>query len=95
MARALGELRVIGVETSAAFHRRVMDEDDFRRGTIDIRYVDTHPDLLRGGGDDTQLRTAALVAALLEDERRKTRAVPRIATGPGGRNEWRKEVWRK
>ena len=30
MDRALGELRVVGVETSAAFHRRVMRDADYR-----------------------------------------------------------------
>jgi hypothetical protein len=43
MLRALGELRVVGVETSAPFHRRVLLEPDFRAGRIDIRYIEEHP----------------------------------------------------
>jgi acetyl-CoA carboxylase biotin carboxylase subunit len=93
MARALAELRIVGVETSTAFHRRVMEEADFRRGTIDIRYVDRHPDLLRAGGGEEDVRMAALAAALLEDERRKSRAVRRIASASSPRNGWRSGVW--
>jgi acetyl-CoA carboxylase biotin carboxylase subunit len=81
MRRALHELRVVGVETSAAFHRRVMTEPDFRAGRIDIRYLETHPDVLNSGHDDEALRAAAVAGALLEAERRSRRAVRRIGAG--------------
>ena len=80
MRRALHELRVVGVDTSAAFHRAVMEEPDFRRGDVTIRYLEDHPALLRDGRDERVLRTAALAATLLEAERRQRRAVRRIAT---------------
>jgi acetyl-CoA carboxylase biotin carboxylase subunit len=48
MARALDELVVIGVDTSAPFHRRVMGEPDFRDGRLSIRYVEEHPGLVNG-----------------------------------------------
>src|SRR5690606_4925798 len=50
MARALDELVVGGVDTSAPFHRRVMDERDFREGRLTIRYLEEHPALLEGAG---------------------------------------------
>jgi acetyl-CoA carboxylase biotin carboxylase subunit len=96
MARALAELRVIGVETSTAFHARVMQEPDFRAGTFDIRYVDTHAALLEGGGDEQTVHDAAVAAALLEHERRRQRAVRRIdgAAAPATSGGWRSTGWR-
>jgi acetyl-CoA carboxylase biotin carboxylase subunit len=79
MKRALLELRIEGVDTAVPFHLRVMDEPDFRAGTIDIKYLDTHADLLTTEPDDELLRAAAVAAALLEEERRNQRAVPRVA----------------
>jgi acetyl-CoA carboxylase biotin carboxylase subunit len=88
MQRALRELRVLGVETSVPFHRRVLAEPDFRAGAIDIRYVERHPDLVRPGASEDVRRRAALAGALLEDERRTVRAAGRIgASGP--RSAWR------
>jgi len=46
MRRALRELRVEGVATTAPFHAAVMDEADFGAGDLSIRYVETHPDLV-------------------------------------------------
>jgi acetyl-CoA carboxylase biotin carboxylase subunit len=93
MKRALLELRVEGVDTAVPFHLRVMDEPDFRAGTIDIKYLDKHEDLLAAQPDEALLRAAALAAALLEEERRNQRGVPRVqasaATGTGGGSAWR------
>jgi acetyl-CoA carboxylase, biotin carboxylase subunit len=80
MSRALDELVVAGVETCAPFHRRVMDESDFRTGALSIRYLEEHPDLLDGEEPDEEVRAAAIAAALLEDEHRRHRA-PRIGSG--------------
>ena len=87
MRRALHELRVVGVETSAGFHRRVMAEPDYRAGRFDIRYLETHADLLNGVHDDQELRAAAVAGALLEAERRSRRAVRRIDPD-AGRSPW-------
>jgi acetyl-CoA carboxylase biotin carboxylase subunit len=40
MARALDELQLEGVRTTAAFHRALMDNPDFRRGEVHTRYVE-------------------------------------------------------
>ncbi|HET9982658.1 MAG TPA: acetyl-CoA carboxylase biotin carboxylase subunit [Longimicrobiales bacterium] len=96
MRRALSELRVVGVETSAPFHRRVMEEPDFRAGTLDIRYLEKHPELLAPPTDGEELRAAALAAALLEEELRQRRAVRRIAGDGAGAapSRWRGLGWR-
>ena len=95
MRRALAELRIVGVETSAPFHEAVMVEPDFRSGTFDIRYLDKHPELtgLEPGDDD--LRLLALVAALLEEEARQRRSISRIVAGGTGmkRGGWRGMGW--
>jgi acetyl-CoA carboxylase biotin carboxylase subunit len=96
MARALDELLIDGVATIAPFHRRVMDEPDFRAGDFHTGYLDQHPDLLEGEGEEEKLRAVALVAALLEDgERRKVR-MDDGAESYGGRSAWRWPVqgWR-
>jgi acetyl-CoA carboxylase biotin carboxylase subunit len=48
MARALGEYRVGGIKTNLAFHRRVMRNEDFRRGKYDTSFIEGHKaELLR------------------------------------------------
>ena len=96
MRRALGELRIVGIETSVPFHERVMAESDFREGRVDIRYLEKHPDLLDSPPDETALRAAALAAALLEEEERQRRAVRRIAhAGAAAGGGWRARGWRR
>jgi acetyl-CoA carboxylase biotin carboxylase subunit len=55
MARALAEYEVVGIGNNLAFHRRVMQEADFQRGSYNTGYiaaheaelaVDTEPDLI-------------------------------------------------
>jgi acetyl-CoA carboxylase biotin carboxylase subunit len=76
MARALDELVVAGVETSAPFHSRGMAEEDFRAGRLTIRYVEEHPELTDGAVDEALLDAAAVAAALLEDEARSRGGAP-------------------
>ncbi len=96
MARALDELVVGGVETSAPFHRRVMDEPDFRAGRLSIRYLEEHPDLLDGAPPEDLERAVAVAVALLEEEDRRHHLAPRasVPSGPagGGLSAWRRGV---
>jgi acetyl-CoA carboxylase biotin carboxylase subunit len=95
MARALTELRIIGVETSTPFHAQVMREADFRSGSIDIRYIERHPELLECGADAGLVRLAAVAAALLDERSRNRKTVQRV---PGGARQdgagWRGMGWR-
>ncbi|MEX2530809.1 MAG: acetyl-CoA carboxylase biotin carboxylase subunit [Gemmatimonadota bacterium] len=89
MARALHELLITGVETSVGFHRRVMEEADFRAGRLDIGYVDAHPRVVTGsrpGETGRDPRTAAVLGALLEVERRRDLSPPRIRPDADARN---------
>jgi acetyl/propionyl-CoA carboxylase alpha subunit len=94
MSRALAELRIVGVETSAPFHRRVMQEPDFRAGTVTIRYLEEHPDLLDGGLPEDVVRSAAVAAALLEDASRARRGTTRAAPPAHAASAWRERGWR-
>ena len=94
MQRALHELRIIGVETSIPFHRAVLAEADFRRGDVDIRYLEKHPEVLTVGADEESLRAAAVAAALLEEQRRQRESVARIAVAAPGGSGWRDQGWR-
>ncbi len=103
MQRALEELRVVGVETSAPFHTAVLSEPDFRAGTFDIHYLEKHPAVLSPTTPEHILRSAALAAALLEDQRRQRGSIQRAAgTVPASasaaapvRNDWRSLGWRR
>jgi acetyl-CoA carboxylase, biotin carboxylase subunit len=94
MIRALDELRVVGVETSAPFHRRVLREEDFRAGRLDIRYIERHPELLEREPSERTLRACAVAAALLAEEDRQRRAVRRSGPTGAGPSRWRDTGWR-
>jgi len=90
MRRALGELRILGVQTSAPFHARVMEEADFRAGNLDILYLDRHGPALTGGEpSEKEIRVAALASALLEEEARSRRASGRVSTSATPTSGWR------
>jgi acetyl-CoA carboxylase, biotin carboxylase subunit len=94
MQRALSELSVVGIETSVPFHMRVMREPDFRRGDIDIRYLEAHPAVAQVALDDQTARTAAIAAALLEDRDRRRRSVSRVGTETTSASGWHRRGWR-
>jgi acetyl-CoA carboxylase biotin carboxylase subunit len=66
MHRALLELTVQGVETSRDFHLRVMEDDEFRRGAIEIQWLERRLEsLVRSRPTRQAVRTAAIAAALV------------------------------
>jgi acetyl-CoA carboxylase biotin carboxylase subunit len=83
MRRALDELLIVGLPTSQAFHRRVMDDPVFRSGAYDISYFErVGLSLIEAPPDESALRHAALAAALAEHEWRQA-AVALAAPGAG------------
>jgi acetyl-CoA carboxylase, biotin carboxylase subunit len=89
MRRALSELRVVGVDTSALFHLRVMDEPDFVSGKLSIRYLEQHEkELLERPRDERTVRVAALAAALLEEEQRGRGTAVRVAAADSRGSAW-------
>jgi acetyl-CoA carboxylase biotin carboxylase subunit len=84
MRRALVDLIVQGVETSRDFHIRMMDDDEFRRGAIDIQWLERKlPEILGRPPSEDAMRVAALAGVLLAERDRSARAVSVSASGGG------------
>ena len=93
MRRALDEFQILGVETCLPFHRRVMEEPDFKEGNLTIRYLEQHPELVEPGASDDGARAAAVAAAILE-ERHRARRAPRLESSSGRPlPSWRAAGW--
>ncbi len=76
MRRALVDLIIQGVETSRDFHVRVMDDDQFRRGDIDIQWLERRlPSILERRPSKELVRVAAIAGALLAERDRAARSV--------------------
>src|SRR5204862_5132121 len=66
MHRALLELTIDGIETSRDFHLRLMEDGEFRRGEIEIQWLERRLESLIDVKAPTGVAdTAVIVAALL------------------------------
>src|SRR5512132_4291972 len=75
MHRALLELTIEGVDTSRDFHLRMMENDDFRRGAIEIQWLERHLSELTNVAPPREgVIHAAIAAALLAE---RDRSAPR------------------
>ena len=82
MHRALSELVIEGVETSRDFHLRVMEDEEFCRGAIEIQWLERRlPSLLDAKPPEALGEIAAIAAALLAD---RGRSAARSASSPVG-----------
>jgi acetyl-CoA carboxylase biotin carboxylase subunit len=91
MARALDELVVVGIATNQGFQRRLVADPEFRRGAIDIQFLDRRPDLATAAPPEDLTLAAAIAAALAEDEARYRRK-PVVALGPDGESAWLRQA---
>ena len=82
MERALEELVLVGVATTQPFHRRLMADPEFRRGEVDIQFLDRRPDLAQPAADAALEERIAIAAALAEADARTMRK-PAIAAAAG------------
>ena len=84
MHRALLELTIDGIDSSRDFHLRVMEDAEFRRGEIEIQWLERRlPSLIGVAPTAGGTRVAALAAALLADAERRGRSVGGAAgSGP-------------
>ena len=96
MERALGELRIVGVETSREFHLRVLEHDDVRRGAFDIQWLERSlPALMSTTAPEDERRLAAVAAAVLTHRRStatttaaRASAAPATGSGNGAGSAW-------
>jgi acetyl-CoA carboxylase biotin carboxylase subunit len=79
MHRALQELTIEGVDTSRDFHLRMMENDDFRSGAIEIQWLERHLAELTNVAPPRDGIVRAAIAAVLLAER--DRSAPRRAEG--------------
>jgi acetyl-CoA carboxylase biotin carboxylase subunit len=91
MTQALDELVLVGVATNQVFHRRLMSDEAFRKGEMDIQFLERRPDLLGASSTSSRLRDLAVAAALAEDEARQTRRLT-VAADSGTSNEWARQA---
>ncbi|HKN58634.1 MAG TPA: acetyl-CoA carboxylase biotin carboxylase subunit, partial [Gemmatimonadaceae bacterium] len=76
MRRALVDLVIGGIESSRDFHVRVMDDEEFRRGAIDIQWLERRlPEILARSPSDDTMEIAAIAGALLAERDRSARSV--------------------
>ncbi|MBI3567155.1 MAG: acetyl-CoA carboxylase biotin carboxylase subunit [Gemmatimonadetes bacterium] len=74
MRRALRELTIEGIETSREFHLRVMDDDEFQRGAIEIQWLERRlPSLLAATPSAADREAVAIAAALIAEHDRGAR----------------------
>ncbi|MDP9201890.1 MAG: acetyl-CoA carboxylase biotin carboxylase subunit [Gemmatimonadota bacterium] len=84
MRRALVDLIIQGVETSRDFHVRVMDDDEFRRGDIDVQWLERRlASILERRPSEESVRVAAIAGALLAERDRGARAVSDSVSATG------------
>jgi acetyl-CoA carboxylase, biotin carboxylase subunit len=72
MRQALDEMVIAGVATNQAFHRRLMDDVAFRRGEIDIQFLERRSDLLESKPSRGRIQQLAVAAALVEHQNRES-----------------------
>jgi acetyl-CoA carboxylase, biotin carboxylase subunit len=74
MRRALVDLIILGVETSRDFHIRMMDDAEFRRGDIEIQWLERNlASILERRPPAETAQVAAIAGALLAERDRATR----------------------
>ena len=99
MTRALDELRVDGVKTSAAFHRRVMTHPAFLAGDLHTGFLDEHPELMLPGTDPWLSEVAVLAAAVAHFRRFEQLSLRAPQTDDSGRaSAWKRSAragWRR
>jgi acetyl-CoA carboxylase biotin carboxylase subunit len=92
MHRALTELVVTGIDTARDFHLRVMEDPEFRRGDIEIQWLERRLDsLVHAPAPPEGLQLAALAGALLAHaERRAPASAPSVATPAATPSAWQR-----
>ena len=99
MRRALVDLIILGIETSRDFHIRVMDDDEFRRGAIDIQWLERRlASILERPPNEESARVAAIAGALLAERDRGARVVSTTSNGvtpTTRRTDLALEIWKQ
>ena len=96
MRRALEELTIDGIETSRDFHLRLMEDEDFRAGEIEIQWLERRlPTLMAAQPPETAARAAAIAAALFADRDRHRGSSAAPSPGPASGDPWQQVARRE
>ncbi|MGH7652413.1 MAG: acetyl-CoA carboxylase biotin carboxylase subunit, partial [Gemmatimonadaceae bacterium] len=97
MRRALVDLTILGVETSRDFHVRMMDDDEFRAGRIDIQWLERRlASILERRPPKETTQIAAIAGALLAERDRAARSGPApVTTSAAKSNEIESNSWKR
>ena len=96
MHRALLELTIEGVETSRDFHLRLMEDEDFRAGRIEIQWLERKLQALTSVKPPESARRAAqITAALLADRDRQRGVVRRPEKTGDGEQSSAESAWQR
>jgi acetyl-CoA carboxylase biotin carboxylase subunit len=97
MRRALVDLIILGVETSRDFHIRVMDDEEFRRGDIDIQWLERRlSSILERHPPGDAVEIAAIAATLLAERDRASRTgAVGSATAPASGSSATPDSWKQ
>ena len=89
MKRCIDEYRIVGLETTLAFGRWVMDHEAFRSGNYDTQFIQAHfrPEMLKQTNDEEAL-IAAFAAAKILGSQKKT------ATGVTNQTVSKRSNWK-
>ena len=96
MHRALEELTIEGVETSRDFHLRLMEDAEYRKGDIEIQWLERRLDSLTSAEAPEAVREVAAIAAALFADRDRNRGVSGTGARDSGQvpdagpGEWRR-----
>ena len=89
MRRALSELMIVGLPTSQPFHVRVMDDAEFVKGEIDIRYLErASARVLAAPPRPGVERALAVAAAILADQAHDRPPPGGVSARPPHVNAW-------
>jgi len=89
MRRALTELVIVGLPTSQPFHLRVMDDAEFLKGEIDIKYLERAGARVLAAPPRAGVERALAVAAAMVADQGHDRPPPSSLTArPPQSNAW-------
>lgn len=64
-ARALDDIRLSGIKTTIPYYRQILSHADFRNGSFDTGFVESHPELLDYADEKPREDIVAAIAAAL------------------------------
>jgi acetyl/propionyl-CoA carboxylase alpha subunit len=96
MRRALGEYRIVGVQTNIPFHLAVMGSIDFQRGRLDTRFVERFLEAgaMHEGDIEAYEDVAATVGALVTDRKLAAGGAARMISSNGADHSADTNNWR-